>query len=229
MDNIKVLIVDDEVLIAESLKDILVSFGIKYFLLAHNKAEAIKGLGEFKPDLVLLDIRMEKELDGLEIGSLLSNNFQIPFIYVTAHSDINTIKELVKTKPAGYITKPFKKTELLVNINLAIENIKPKTQLTIKDGYDTILIPFNDIVYIEGEGNYVNIYCTSKKHACRQSLEAISKDLDKELFFKVHRSYIINLQKIKQFTKKNVLVNDISIPIARGILPEFENRMKAKG
>lgn len=227
MEYLKVLIVDDEVLIAEDLKDFLKSFGIKRFNLAHDKESAITAINLFEPNVVLLDIRMEKELDGLDIADYL-NNKNIPFIYVTAHSDVKTIKEIVKTQPLGYITKPFKKTELLIYINLAIAHLEnnDKKQLSIKDGHQTIFIQHNDINYIESERNYVNIYCDSKKYLCRQSLDSVFKELPDTQFFKIHRSYIINIKKINSFNKKEVFINQNALPIARSILAEFEKMMK---
>jgi two-component system, LytTR family, response regulator LytT len=229
MERLKVLIVDDEVLIAEDLKDILKSFGIKNVSLAHDKASALLSLTVFEPDLVLLDIRMENDFDGLEIGEYINNNIQIPFIYITANSDVNTIQQIVNTKPAGYITKPFKKAELLININLAIEKQQNKTRhLIIKDGANNTLIPMNEISMIEGDGNYIVICCEEKKHLSRQSLDSITRDLDNAHFFKVHRSYIINLNKVTSFTKKTVFINDISIPISRSVLSDFELVMKTR-
>jgi DNA-binding LytR/AlgR family response regulator len=228
MENLKILIVDDEVLIAEDLKDILTGFGHKEIELAHSKSEAIKKLDTFKPDAALLDIRMEKEMDGLELGEYINSNLKIPFIYITAHSDMAMIKEIVKTKPAAYITKPFKKSDLFVSLNLVAAEIKhaEKNTLCIKDGYDTVIIPFDTILYIEGEGNYINIFCGSKKVVSRQSLDNIIEQLNKDLFFRIHRSYIINLSKTNRYSKKEVEINGVTLPVSRNIADEFEGVMK---
>jgi DNA-binding LytR/AlgR family response regulator len=228
MENLKILIVDDEVLIAEDLKDILKSFGHNEIELAHSKSEAIKKLDTFKPDVALLDIRMEKELDGLELGEYINSNQKIPFIYITAHSDMAMIKEIVKTKPAAYITKPFKKSDLFASLNLIAGGMEQKelNSLHIKDGYETVVIPFDSVLYIEGEGNYINIYCESKKLASRQSLDSIMELLNKELFFRIHRSYIINLSKTNRYSKKEVEINGITLPVSRNTADEFESVMK---
>lgn len=228
MENLKILIVDDEVLIAEDLKDSLMGFGRHEIELAHSKSEAIKKLDTFKPDVALLDIRMEKEMDGLELGEYINSNQKIPFIYITAHSDMAMIKEIVKTKPAAYITKPFKKSDLFVSLNLVAAEIKQseKNNLCIKDGYDTVIIPFDTILYIEGEGNYINIFCVSKKVVSRQSLDNIIEQLDKDLFFRIHRSYIINLSKTNRYSKKEVEINGVILPVSRNIADEFEHLMK---
>ena len=231
MEKTKILIVDDEVLIAEDLKDILKSFGFKKTELCHDKESAIRMLHSFLPDVVLLDIRMERELDGLEIGEYIKSNFNTPFIFITAHSDVAMIKEIVKTKPAGYITKPFKKSDLFANINLALEQLRnkqsAKKQLQLKDGYKTLLVDFDEINYIESEGNYLNIFCDSRKLLSRQSLDSILEELDRDMFFKIHRSYIVNLKKITMYSKKEVNIKDLAIPISRNCVQEFEKKMNS--
>ncbi|MGZ3885301.1 MAG: LytR/AlgR family response regulator transcription factor [Bacteroidia bacterium] len=228
MENLKILIVEDEVLIAEDLKDILNGFGHREIYLAHSKREAMQQLDAFKPDVVLLDIRMEKELDGLELGEYINSKFQIPFIYITAHSDTAMIKEIVKTKPAGYITKPFKKSDLFANLNLVANQIaeSKKNNLLIKDGYNTLVISFSDILYIEGEGNYINIYSSTKKAVSRQSLDSIMEQLDDALFFRIHRSFIINVSKVTKYSKKEVEINGTKLPVSRNVADAFESRMK---
>jgi two-component system, LytTR family, response regulator LytT len=228
MENLRILIVDDEVLIAEDLKDILSGFGHREIYLAHSKSEAIKSLDGLKPDVALLDIRMEKELDGLEISEYINANRKIPFIYITAHSDMAMIKEIVKTKPAAYITKPFKKTDLYASLNLVATEIaeSKKNNLLIKDGYNTVIIPFSEIAYIEGEGNYINIYTDSKKCVSRQSLDSVMEQLDAELFFRAHRSFIINISKVLKYSKKEVEVNGIKLPVSRNVAEAFEELMK---
>lgn len=228
MENQKILIVDDEVLIAEDLKDILESFGYKEIYLAHSKNEAIKQLEKLNPDIALLDIRMENELDGLELGEYINANHRIPFIYITAHSDIAMIKNIVKTKPAGYITKPFKKSDLFASLNLVAGNLEKtkNNSLLIKDGYKTLIIPFDDIFYIEGEGNYINIFCQSRKAVSRQSLDSIMEQLDPETFYRIHRSYIINMFKTAAYSKKEVDIHGSKLPVSRNIADEFDTAMK---
>jgi DNA-binding LytR/AlgR family response regulator len=226
LEHIKILIVEDEVLIAEDLKDILKTFGLKKIEMVHDKASAFENLRLNKPDIAILDIRMEKELDGLEIGEFIQNNYKLPFIFITAHSDIEMIKKIIKTKPVGYITKPFKKSDLFANINLAIEQLTTNNKLFIKDGYSTHVININEIVYIESEGNYINIFTSGKKYLSRQNMESVLLDLDSNDFLKIHRSYIINLNKVKKYSSKEVIINEITLPISKTFYDVFIEKMK---
>ena len=228
MEHIKILIVEDEVLIAEDLKDILKTFGLKKIEMVHDKASALENLRLNKPDITILDIRMEKELDGLEIGEFIQNNYKLPFIFITAHSDIEMIKKIIKTKPVGYITKPFKKSDLFANINLAIEQLTTNNKLFIKDGYSTHVININEIVYIESEGNYINIFTSSKKYLSRQNMESVLLDIDSNDFLKIHRSYVVNLNKVKKYSSKEVIINEITLPISKTFYDVFIENMKKK-
>lgn len=231
MFSLKILIVEDEVLIAEDLKDILTAFGVQHIEMAHDKGDALEALKAFDPDVVLLDIRMEKETDGIEIGEYISKNYQTPFIYITAHSDVEMIKRIVKTKPLAYITKPIKKSDLFASISLAQESSKQSAgaNLKIKDGFSTLLIPVDSILYIESEGNYITIYCDKKRHVSRQSLDSVVGELGADQFFRIHRSYLVNVAKVKSYSKKEVVLGNITLPVSRGLGDDFHRFMGARG
>jgi two-component system, LytTR family, response regulator LytT len=226
--EIKILIVEDEILIAEDLKDKLLSFGYAEIEMAHNKTDAITAVREFNPDVVLLDVRMENEKDGIEIGQHIAEQFQKPFIYITAHSDVNLIKEILKTGPSGFITKPVKKSDLFAAINMVITQIKSSSDsaLKIKDGYSTLVIHPDSIQYIESEGNYVNIYTDEKKHVSRQSLDSVISELNTKVFFRIHRSYLVNVSRITRFSKKEVVIDNTTLPVSRSLGEELEKFMR---
>lgn len=233
MHQAKILIVEDEVLIAEDLKDTLIGFGIHQdqIKMAHDKNTAMWLIEEFKPEIVLLDIRMERETDGLEIGKSLKGNTDISYIYITAHSDVAMVQKIIETEPSGYITKPIKKSDLYAGINLAISRKSASTErkmLKVKDGYSHVLIPQDEILYLESDGNYVHVIAENKKVLIRQSLDSLITELDPKLFFKVHRSYVINISKLIKYSKKEVCLAQITLPVSRNIADEFEKFMQLK-
>jgi two-component system, LytTR family, response regulator LytT len=231
MEKIKILIVEDEILIAEDLKDILASFNMKLIAMAHDKRRAFQLIEEFKPQIVLLDIRMEGEKDGLEIGEYLNNKTTISFIYITAHSDVAMVKKIIETQPAGYITKPIKKSDLYASINLALSRQQmpvERKMLKVKDGYSFVLIPLDEILYLESDGNYVHVISENRKLLVRQSLDSIAMELESEQFFKVHRSYIVNTSHVIQYSRKEVKLKGHILPISRNLSDEFEKFMQLK-
>lgn len=160
-----ILIVEDEVLIAEFLKDVLVSFGFQKLRLAHNSTTAFLEIEKYRPDLILLDIRMKTKLEGILIAEKINENYQIPFIFITAHSDTEILEKALTTNPKGYITKPFKKVDVFAAIQLAVkknENEKEIPMLVFKDNHSQISISTSEILYAKIEGNYLDIV-TEKK------------------------------------------------------------------
>lgn len=229
MTNFKILIVEDEVLIAEDLSDLLRSFGISEIDMAHDKPTALNKIEAFQPDLILLDIRMESELTGIQIAEIINTQYKKPFIFITAHSDMQMLQTILKTIPAGYITKPIKKADLYANVLLVSEKLKlqsPK-QIMIKDGTKNVLIDFNDLLYIESEGNYIVIHTTHKKHALRQNMDSIMAQLDNDIFYRVQRSYVVNIKKVSSYSRKDLTINGIVIPISKNVIDDFENKMKS--
>ena len=222
--NFKILIVDDEVLIAEFLKDILQSLGYSNLRLAHNKDQAIVHVIEFMPDLVLLDIRMNGELEGIEIAEEISLHYKTPFLFITAHSDKIIVQKALDTKPVGYITKPFKKMDIyaavhLVEINKELMNEK---HLVFKDGFTMVKLSFDDLLYVQSDDNYIHIYAKQKKYTLRTTLGWFKENTPEELFRQIHRSYIINMNKITKTTSKSVFIDDTEIPVSRGNQIKFD-------
>lgn len=231
MSDAKILIVEDEILIAEDLKDTLKSLGFKNIFMAHDKATALSAIEINQPNVILLDVRLENETDGISIGRQLADQNKAQFIYVTAHSDVEMVKEIVKTNPAGYITKPVKKSDLFASISLALSKDKANNEnghtIQIKDGYENVVLPIRSIRYIEAEGNYLNVYCDEKKYVVRQSMETFLEEINSDIFFRIHRSYAVNIQKVLRYSKKEiVLINNVVLPVSRNIKDDFENFMK---
>lgn len=216
--DFKILIVDDEVLIAEFLKDELISLGYQHIALAHNRKQAFALIDVFKPQLVLLDIRMKSEREGIEIAQEINKTFKIPFIYITAHSDKEIVQQALNTKPAGYITKPFKQMDVYAAVHL-VETIAEKVNerfVVFKDGYSDVRVSVDDILYAQSDDNYIHIYTSTKKHTVRNTLEWFKENIPEELFHRTHRSYIVNSTKITKSTSKSVFIGEIEIPVSRG-------------
>lgn len=221
--NFKILIVDDEVLIAEFLKDELKALGYNNIVMAHNHAQCIKQIEEFCPELVLLDIRMKNEREGIEIAEEINQKYKIPFIFITAHSDKEILQQALSKSPAGYITKPIKQVDVYAAIRLVETKQEKHTEkfIVVKDGYSEIKVMLDTILYVQSDDNYIHIYTPGKKHTVRNSLEWFKENTPTDIFYRTHRSYIVNLSKITISTSKSVFIDDIEIPVSRGNQPKM--------
>ncbi len=230
MSAIKILIIEDEVLIAEHIKDYLVSFGFSQIYMAHTKKLAIQSIDYVKPDLILLDLHLQQPKDGLDIANLIDENGIPHYIFITANSDMLVIQEAIHTKASGYITKPLKKSDLFASIQIALKtNANPETSfLLIKENNTNVKLGFDDILYIEGNSNYINIFTKTQKVITRQSLDWAELELPENQFMRIHRSYIINIRAVKRTNSKSVFIEEIEIPISRANASKMSDYLKKK-
>jgi CheY-like chemotaxis protein len=120
MKQVRIFFVEDDEVLARVVEWRLTKLGHNVCGYSNNGAEAIEKIKELTPDLVLLDIELKGEMDGIDIGEFLAEKSQIPFIYLTSHTEENILKRAKKTGPKGYIKKPFDDDALRVAIELAI-------------------------------------------------------------------------------------------------------------
>lgn len=228
MNATKILIVEDEVLIAEHIKDYLISFGFSQIFLAHNKSLALQAIEHISPDLILLDMHLQQPLDGIEIAKRIDEKGKPPYIFITANADMLVIQEAIHTKAAAYLTKPLKKSDLFASIQIALKSIsKPEDPfLLIKENNSNLKISLNDILYIESNGNYINIHTNKQKIVARQSLEWAAEQLPGHQFMRIHRSFVVNIRFVLRTTSKSVFIGDIEIPISRTNISKITEYLK---
>jgi signal transduction histidine kinase len=118
--NHAVLIVEDELIVARDLQQTLNRMGYDAFGIASSAEEAIAIASDRRPDVVLMDIRIKGELDGIQSASILRERFDVPVVYLTAYTDEATIGRVKKTSPYGYLSKPVKSGELRSVIEIAL-------------------------------------------------------------------------------------------------------------
>ncbi len=124
-----ILVVEDESIVAMSIKDRLSELGFTGIDIVSSGEEAIKKLDEALPSLILMDVVLKGELDGIETAMIIHSRFDIPIVYLTAYSDLETLKRAKATKPFGYILKPFEPRELFINIEFALYKHKMERRL----------------------------------------------------------------------------------------------------
>ncbi len=120
MKNIRILVVEDEAIVAMVIKKRLVNLGYIVSGIAATGKDAITKVEGTFPDLVLMDIMLKGEIDGIEAAQQIKEQFSIPVVYLTAHSDEKTLERAKLTEPYGYIIKPFTESDLTSNIEIAI-------------------------------------------------------------------------------------------------------------
>lgn len=221
----KIYIVEDEPLIAETIKTVLTKEGYEICGMSDNAKEAIFDIETLKPDLVLADIMIDGDIDGVEMIEHLKKRVDIPFIFLTSLSDDETLERVKSTNPFGFIVKPFNENTLKTNIDLAIykKNLQKQTvtvsqesdSFFIKNRGELIKIRQEDILFFEAYDNYCNLYTAEKKHLISHTLKSVEQKLPTSKFLKVHRSYIINISKIDSIQDRYIYINKHKIPVSK--------------
>lgn len=215
MNKIKAIIVDDEELGRDLIREYLQEHP-EVIVKAECKDahEAISAIDKFDPDLLFLDIQMP-EINGFELLQMLD---KIPhIIFSTAYNqyaikafEVNAIDYLLKPYTQERFDKALKRVEQQIvndsrvdkNIVKLIEHITPAKKflkrLLINEGEKIIIVNMENICWIEAQEDYVNIHTQKEEHLFNQSLSTLETKLDPELFLRVHRSYIINLEAVKE-------------------------------
>ncbi len=140
MEKIKILVVEDESIVAEDIRRSLENLGYAVPAIAYSGEEAIKKAKETRPDLVLMDIMLQGKMDGIEAAGTIRSGFNIPIVYLTAYGDENILERAKITEPFGYIIKPFKERELKINIEIALYKYRMENRLKeSKEFYEDVL------------------------------------------------------------------------------------------
>ncbi|WP_018476245.1 LytR/AlgR family response regulator transcription factor [Pontibacter roseus] len=241
MARLKLLIAEDDVVIAQNLSLSLEEMGYEVCQTVSTGEELLLSVHQHTPDLVILDITLEGKLDGIDTAAMLAKSTRVPFIFMTAFSDKETIDRAKQTNPHAYLVKPFDARTLQSSIELAIHNagtrqrqpeahmITPSqavaTEIDETDNFllhDTLFVKvrnrlekvaLEDIIWIEAQDIYCNIKTRTGLYLVSQSLKNLEQRLPPSQFMRVHRSYIVHLTAIEAIEDNNILIGGKQIPI----------------
>jgi DNA-binding LytR/AlgR family response regulator len=253
MNALKILIIEDNLLLAEELQEQLIDFGYIITDTVANSTDAQRAFRRKLPDLVLCDIHLEgSELDGIQLVEQLNKMAKIPIIFLTAFSDKATIEKAKAVHPAYYLIKPCNSTQLKIAIDFAILNFSTKKEAEVqhslqfhatpntsfyassdfffvKTGHKYIRIEVADIIYVEALGTNVKIITNTGTAVLSANLSNFLEQTPHPTLKRVHRSYVINIQHIRAFNKGQIFVmidkQQHEIPVGKTYREEFQEAM----
>ncbi len=219
MNSKVILIVEDDFLNRRLTKKILLENGYQV-VEAKNANEAMAIINKESVDLAILDINLgDGEMDGISLGQLIQNKQKVPFIYLTAYENAKVISEAVATSPYSYLTKPFKNSDLVASVELAIiksaKEDRPKPSILVKDDNYKVELPLEEINYIESDGNYLLFHTDKKIYKTRSTIAQIIELLPAIKFIQTHRAFVVNKDKIQKYSSKSVIVGNAEIPLSK--------------
>ena len=236
MSKTNILVVEDESIVAKDIQHSLKKLGYTVVGICSNGEDAIKTAEELKPDLVLMDIMLKGDMSGIEAASYIREKFNIPIIYLTAYADESTLSKAKVSEPYGYIIKPFKEIDLHTSIEMAVykhekesdvkkerdflysivENKESKDIIFVKSNSRLVKVKTSDIYFVEALKDYVVINTANARYTIHSTMKDIERKLSPNEFVRVHRSFIVRIDKIVAIESPNLLLEDEKKPIPIG-------------
>ena len=229
----KVLIVEDEMIISESVKQSLLKLNYNVVGIASRYIQALEMLESLEVDLVLIDINLNGLKSGIDLAKHIQDNYNIPFIYVTANRDSHTLEKAKNTRPSGYLVKPFSEENLYSAIEVASfnffnrESIHDEDFLFVKSGGDNVKLYLHQIVYIQSKQNYLVIERFNKPSlSIRGTLSEFLESKKSFPLVKVNRSTAVNLQHLVEVNGSHLKLGNITIDYSISYKKEITERWK---
>ncbi len=229
----KILVVEDEPLVADRLEMLIEKAGHELTKTVDNSKDALQVISERAPDLILMDINIDGDYDGIELADMIREEKNIPIIFITSLHDDHTFRRISRTNPMGYLVKPFSDIQLQRSIDLVFQQLKNQPDslyefkkaeekkqadhLFIKKGNKLEKVKIADIYYLEADGRYCLIKTAAKKFLVRQPLKEMHQKLDPEIFIQVHRSYVVNINKVESIDLDEhvIYLEKMGVPLSR--------------
>ncbi|TYC14107.1 response regulator transcription factor [Bizionia gelidisalsuginis] len=210
----KCLIIDDEQLARQLLKVYVEKLDFLELIADfENPLDAIATIKSQTIDLVFLDIQMP-ELKGTDFAKMIPSHTKV--IFTTAYSEYAL--QGFELNALDYLLKPITFNRFLTSVNKLKRDITTSISyndtITVKSGYDLFKIKLNTITHIKSDSEYVLFFTANKKIMSHQTLKSLEKTLNSKQFIRVHRSYIINKEKVTGLKGRDLLIGDLKIPVS---------------
>lgn len=216
--KIRVLIVEDDPITRLDLKETLSAEGFEVSGTAASFEQAYKLFRDKKPDVLLVDIKLQGELDGIEFVKVIKEESDVDFptVYLSANSDRQTRTRAFETNPSIFLNKPFNSKDLLISLELAFNNYSDNNDLLfIKTADDYIKIAGKDILFVQADGSYCKIVTSDNSYMMSINLNRCADKMKEGKFIRVHRSFLLNIEKITAVNHQNAFIGQDQFPIGR--------------
>lgn len=236
---VKVLVVEDEILLAKDIQSRLTDIGYHVVATAPSVEKALNSIETHSNiDIILIDIMLKGDRDGIDLAKVINQNYKIPFIFLTSHSDATIVDRAKSAKPYAYILKPFNDQQIAIAIELALLNfsnntpqkdilternqktdpinvLQIKDSLFLKKNHHFERVPIQDILFLEADSNYCTIYTKTDQFIYSAVLKKIQTFLPHSYFVRTHRSYVVNINSITGFEGNTLFIENNKIPVSK--------------
>jgi DNA-binding LytR/AlgR family response regulator len=247
-EKINVLIVEDEFMIAEDIAMRLTDMGYHVAGKSESVENALSVLENEPVDILLIDISLQGEKTGIDLAAIINERFQLPFVFLTSLANESIVEQARRVNPSAYLLKPFNDRQVKVSIDMALWHFygdggkkqpdpheAPEDHanefllqmpgcLFLRNGSHYTKVLFDDILWLEADSNYTVIYTNKDKFTYSSVLKNFEDKLPSKDFFRVHRTYIVNLKNVTGLEGNMLLVGEKRIPVNKSCRDLVFNR-----
>ncbi len=232
MDKLKILLVEDEPIVAKDIENCLKKLGHIIVGVIDEGEKTLSAIKKLSPDLILMDITLKGEMDGIDVANQIKDTNKIPVIFLTANTDRKTFEKAKSSEPYGYIIKPFKEMDLFTAIEIATQKHKQEGEdkkllytipenktiddiLFVKSNYTLVKVNLNELMYVEALKDYVIFNTKTNRYVIHSTMKNMEEKLLQKGFIRVHRSYIVRLSDVQSVTPHSLTLESVTkeIPI----------------
>lgn len=241
----KILIVEDDPMHSDRFEMLADQLGYDVAAVCDNAFDALGYFHSTQPDLLLLDIHLKGETDGVQLAEKIVQIRPVPIVFVSSMDDDNTFARAQRTQPVAFIIKPFSTLQLQRAIELAVGSIaikavdeKPtfeQNDMVLSDCFFVKVreklekVPFDEILYIESDGHYSMLHTTTgRKFAVRMPLNEMEQKVPAKHFARTHRSFLIQMKWLQSIDTQNmvVMLKDKIVPLSKGYKDQVLGRLE---
>lgn len=227
----RIFIVEDDPIIAADLKGILDDLGYLVCGVAHQPFDAKRRIEAERPDLLLMDVNLGSDIDGIDLATLVRNQ-GAGIIFITAFTDKATRDRVKELNPLGYIIKPFDEKDIEVALDLAVYHLK-QADIAVKQNEvsaDSIFIKtgnnssrkivFEEIAMLEACDNYAFIHLPDERIMVSFTLKDLEQKISAPFLIRVHRSFVVNTNKVEAIRNGSLVIGKHEVPIGKSYKEE---------
>lgn len=235
-ENIRVLIVEDQLIVAEDIRMRLEKHGLQVTGMYAEGEEAINNFISNNPDLVLMDINLAGKIDGIATAESLKRLKDVPVIYLSELNDADTLKRARTTMPDNYLTKPFNEADLIRAIDLAFYNARHRQAITRSEVVDAVFLRtesqsyvklrVEDILILRADRAYCNVVCRDKTYILSTPMNQVAVQINSHRLVRAHRSFMVNIDHITGIEGNTIQVGDHEVPMSKEWKDDIVGRLK---
>lgn len=232
----QLILVEDEQDLAENYSEILEDLGFEVLATFDNALNTLDYLSGKTPDLILIDIKIKGEKDGISLAKVIRRDYGIPIIFTTAFSSDKILEQAFESLPVNYLVKPISRDNFKSALYLAFKNTADlfsrdkSTKIKIRTRGYVFYLLVDDIVFLKADGLYTVITTRDDKtYLERGIIKDFLQRLPAGQFVRVHKTYAVNLKFVTSFNGKNIDLNTYSVPMRRGFYGEFKSLLDRRG